>query len=156
MSNKKTILESIKDLATQVLNLNTPETDEVVDAPVAEAIADVIDEVVENEATPEVAPEVAEVVAEAPEFVTKADFEAVINDLRSQFSAHKSKVESEIAEEKAKVEKAELKAVELQKALDNKPDAKPIANQPKEKVNLSEAPASTKKGRIYQFLNSKK
>lgn len=151
--SKKTILESIKEIATQVMNLNTPDTEEVVEAPVAETVEEVVDQVVEAEAAPEVVEEVAEVVAEVPEYVTKADFDAVINDLKSQFSAHKSKVAAEVELEKAKVEQAELKAVELQKALDNKPDAQPIANQPKDKVKLSKAPVTTQRGRIYQFLN---
>ena len=39
--SKKTILESIKEIATQVMNLNTPDTEEVVEAPVAETVEEV-------------------------------------------------------------------------------------------------------------------
>jgi hypothetical protein len=80
-----------------------------------------------------------EVEVEAPEYVTKGEFNEAMDALKSLFSSQ--------------VEKLEEEKTELQKQLDEKPDAEPIVHSPK--VELKETPAKDKKGRIYQFLNSK-
>jgi hypothetical protein len=88
----------------------------------------------------------AEVEAEV-EYVTVSDFNTAIEEIKSMLSAHKKEADD-------KVEKLEAEKTELQKVIDETPDAKPIVNKPKE--TKLKAQASTSKGRIYQFLNSKK
>jgi len=146
----KLFLNKIKELAGMAIELDTTDAEkpeeEVQAAPEAE-----IEVVVEEEAV-EAAPEVvaetveepeAEVVLEeeapAPDYVTRGELDEAMNTLKSLFSKHVEKLESE--------------KVELQKQIDEKPDAETIKHTPK--VELKEATASTKKGRITQFLNNK-
>jgi len=88
----------------------------------------------------------AEEVAAEAEFVTVADFNKAIDEIKSMFSKQEKELEGEIAKEK------EL-TLSLQEKLDNIPDAKPIKHAPKEKVILE---AKTKKGRLTQYLNTLK
>jgi hypothetical protein len=97
-----------------------------------------------TEEAPEDAP--AEEVAAEAEFVTVADFNKAIDEIKSMLSKQEKKSEVEIAKEK------EFN-LELQKKLDEIPDAKLIKHAPKEKVILA---ANSKKGRITQFLNTLK
>jgi hypothetical protein len=100
--------------------------------------------------------EISEKVAEEPEaeaemeveYVTVADFNTAIDEIKSMLSAQKKEADTVI-------ENLEAEKVEMQKVIDEKPDAEAIPNKPKE-VKLSETPAKSTKGRIYQFLNNKK
>ena len=146
--DRKEFLTLIKKLASfgsdeVVEKVETPavELNEEAEVPSVEPEVEVVAEV-EVEA---VAEEVAvEVEAEAPvvEYATKDE----LNDLRASLEEYKSLFSKQVAEKEAMV-------VELQKQLDEKPDAPAIVATPK--VELSQEPASTKKGRIYQFLNNK-
>lgn len=138
-----TILEKIKDIATDVVNLettnaeeSTPEAtqpEETVDA------APVLEEEVVVEEVVEAAPVAEEVIEEAPapEFATKAELQEAVDNLKSLFSKQQELLKQE--------------NVELKKQLEVKPDAEPISVAPK--VELS-TPAADKKGRITQFLNN--
>jgi hypothetical protein len=143
----KLFLNKIKELATWAVELDTVDAE----APQEEAVETApVDEVVEEEVV-EAAPEVEAVVEEpadevvleeeaaTPDYVTRGELEEALNGLKSLFSKH--------------VEKLEAEKVELQKQIDDKPDAEIIKHTPK--VELKKATASTKKGRITQFLNNK-
>lgn len=190
---KKDILQKIKDIATDVLNLETVEAEVV--KPEEEVKVELAQATLENGTVIEaesfeagqpvfivneeervalpvgeyefeggvlvvseegVIGEVKEKAAEeapeeemAAEYVTKDEFNEAINEIKSLFSAHKK-------ESDEKVQTLEDEKTELQKVIDETPDAEPIVNKPKEAVELKQVPASDKKGRIYQFLNSKK
>ena len=119
---------------------------QTVEAPVEEAAQEAPAEEAPAEEAAEEAPEEEEMAAE---YVTKDEFNEAINEIKSLFSAHKK-------ESDEKVQTLEDEKTELQKVIDETPDAEPIVNKPKEAVELKRVPASDKKGRIYQFLNSKK
>lgn len=102
----------------------------------------IIGEITEAVAEPEANPE-AEVEAEV-EYVTVQQFNEAIEQIKSMFSKQEAE---ELSKEKEKV-------VELQKQIDETPDAEPTKHKPK--VELKEMPATTKKGRITQLINSKK
>ena len=144
--DRKEFLTLIKKLASfgsdEVTEVETPavELTEEQEAPEVEATPEVVAEV-EVEAAPEEV--VAEVEAEAPaiEYATKEE----LNELRGLVDEYKSLFSKQ-------VEKVEAEKVELQKQLDDKPDAEAIVPAPS--VELKVAPATTKKGRIYQSLNN--
>jgi len=147
--NKKTLLEKVKDIASDIMNFDftdaeTPNEEAIEAAPEVEAV---VEETVEAQPEVEAEAVVEEVVEEvvleeapAPDYVTRGELDEALAGLKSLFSKHMEKLEAE--------------KVELQKQIDEKPDAEIIKHTPK--VELKQATASTKKGRITQFLNSKK
>ena len=139
----KTPLEMLEAVKKFVLNLSnetvqeTPEV-EVKAEEVSEESVEVKDEVVVEEEI--------EVKQEEPQFVTTAEFETAMNEIKSLFSKQYETF-------KAEKENLETKNLELSKQLEVKPDADKIVTAPIEKTELS---ATSPKGRIYQFLNNKK
>ena len=152
--DKKSILSNIKDIANYVMGLDTADAEKV-DTPqvelTEEAEAPIIEDTVQEAAEVEVAAEevVAEVEAPAVEYATKDE----LNDLRTMIEEAKSLFSKQVAEKDAIITEKEAKAVELQKQLDEKPDAEAIVATPK--VELTKEIAPTKKGRITQFLKNK-
>jgi hypothetical protein len=98
-----------------------------------------------QEEEPEAEPE--QEMEEAPEYVTKDEFNEAIEQIKKSLL---SKVEQLDGEKK----ELEAEKTALQKEIDAQPVEEPIKHKPK--VELKQTPASTKKGRLYQFLNSKK
>lgn len=136
-------LEMLEDIKKFVLNLSSEsekETEEVKAEEVSEQV-EVTEEVVNEEVEVK-----TEEIQEEPKFVTTADFETAMNELKSLFSKQYESF-------KAEKENLETKNLELSKQLEEKPDAEKIVTAPIEKTELS---ATTPKGRLYQFLNSKK
>lgn len=143
--SKKTLLEKVKDIATEIMNFDitdaeAPKEEAVEAAPEVEAeVEEVVEAAVEVEVEVEIAPEVEMEVEATPNFATVEQLEEAVASLKSLFSSQ--------------VETLKAEKVELQKQIDEKPDAEIIKHTPK--VELKQATASTKKGRITQFLNNK-
>jgi len=183
----KSLLEKIKDIATDVMNLEKPEEvsiklaqiklengtileaesfepgqsifivneDERVALPVGDyetemGIISVTEEGIINEIKNK---DMATDENKEKSFVTVDDFNKAMDDLKSMLS--KQETENSEKVEKIQTELSEEKetSVKLQKEIDEIPDAETI--KVNAKVNLNEVPASTKKGRIYQFLNNR-
>lgn len=138
----KTPLEMLDAVKKFVLNLSDEKVEETQEV---EVKAEEVSENIEVKDEVEVKEEI-EVKQEEPQFVTTADFETAMNELKSLFSKQYETF-------KAEKENLETKNLELSKQLDEKPDAEKIVTAPIEKTELS---ATSPKGRIYQFLNNKK
>lgn len=146
----KQLLSEIKGWATKAIELETTDAEQVetpvvelTEEPEAPEVAAAPEVVAEVEAEPVAEEVVAEVEPEVPaiEYATKDE----LNELRGLVDEYKSLFSKQ-------VEKVEAEKVELQKQLDDKPDAEAIIPAPS--VELKETPATTKKGRIYQSLKN--
>jgi len=87
------------------------------------------------------------------DFVTVEDFNKAMDDLKSMLSKQEKDSAEKVEKLETELSEAKKESVKLQKEIDETPDAVPLNT--KAQVQLNEVPASTKKGRIYQFLNNR-
>jgi len=136
--DKKTILQSLKDIGSYIMGEKTELKTEVVEETVEVKEEVKLEEVIEDE-----------VVEDVMEAVTMEMY----NDLMGKVDQMLADQDEATKEKDLELSKVKEENVKLQKTIDETPDAVTIKNNPP--VQLKQEPAADAKGRLYQFLNNK-